>query len=119
MEIWAVTAWGLWPPSRLQTPYPVKVTVSYSPGSSELMKLTQARLVSLKVPSCWLWFVYSKNGASRAGSAAIDVRASVWLLLCGGLLALYLGFTKRRHELSLLGASSIRSGQESSARPWI
>ena len=40
------------------------------------------------------------------GSAAIDVRASVWLLLCGGLLALYLGFTKRRHELSLLGASS-------------
>lgn len=41
-----------------------------------------------------------------AGSAAIDVRASVWLLLCGGLLALYLGFTKRRHELSLLGAGS-------------
>jgi 4-hydroxybenzoate polyprenyltransferase len=41
-----------------------------------------------------------------AGSAAIDVRASVWLLLCGGLLALYLGFTKRRHELTLLGASS-------------
>ena len=40
------------------------------------------------------------------GSAAIEVRASVWLLLCGGLLALYLGFTKRRHELSLLGASS-------------
>ena len=40
------------------------------------------------------------------GSAAIDVRASVWLLLCGGLLALYLGFTKRRHELTLLGASS-------------
>ncbi|HSJ62703.1 MAG TPA: decaprenyl-phosphate phosphoribosyltransferase [Gemmatimonadaceae bacterium] len=41
-----------------------------------------------------------------AGSAAIEVRASVWLLLCGGLLALYLGFTKRRHELTLLGASS-------------
>jgi 4-hydroxybenzoate polyprenyltransferase len=41
-----------------------------------------------------------------AGSAAIEVRPSVWLLLCGGLLALYLGFTKRRHELSVLGASS-------------
>lgn len=41
-----------------------------------------------------------------AGAAAIEVRASVWLLLCGGLLALYLGFTKRRHELTLLGASS-------------
>lgn len=38
-----------------------------------------------------------------AGAAAVDVRPSVWLLLCGGLLALYLGFTKRRHELVLLG----------------
>ncbi len=38
-----------------------------------------------------------------AGAAAIDVKPSVWLLLCGGLLALYLGFTKRRHELVLLG----------------
>ncbi len=40
------------------------------------------------------------------GSAAIDVHASVWLLLCGGLLALYLGFAKRRHELTLLGKGS-------------
>jgi 4-hydroxybenzoate polyprenyltransferase len=40
------------------------------------------------------------------GSAAISVQPSVWLLLCGGLLALYLGFTKRRHELTELGASS-------------
>lgn len=41
-----------------------------------------------------------------AGSAAIGVNPSVWLLLCGGLLALYLGFTKRRHELVLLGDAS-------------
>jgi 4-hydroxybenzoate polyprenyltransferase len=41
-----------------------------------------------------------------AGVAAIDVRPSVWLLLCGGLLALYLGFAKRRHELALLGEES-------------
>ena len=40
------------------------------------------------------------------GAAAIDVEPSVWLLLCGGLLALYLGFTKRRHELVLLGDES-------------
>ena len=40
------------------------------------------------------------------GSAAIGVVPSVWLLLCGGLLALYLGFAKRRAELQLLGASS-------------
>jgi hypothetical protein len=38
-----------------------------------------------------------------AGATAIGVTPSVWLLLCGGLLALYLGFTKRRHELMLLG----------------
>lgn len=38
-----------------------------------------------------------------AGTTAIGVTPSVWLLLCGGLLALYLGFTKRRHELTLLG----------------
>lgn len=41
-----------------------------------------------------------------AGATAIGVRPSVWLLLCGGLLALYLGFTKRRHEISTLGTGS-------------
>lgn len=41
-----------------------------------------------------------------AGAAAISVRPSIWLLLCGGLLALYLGFAKRRHELVLLGSDS-------------
>lgn len=39
-----------------------------------------------------------------AGAAAVQVEASLWLLLCGGLLALFLGFAKRRHELVLLGA---------------
>ncbi|MBL0169309.1 MAG: decaprenyl-phosphate phosphoribosyltransferase [Gemmatimonadaceae bacterium] len=37
------------------------------------------------------------------GSAAVGVKSSVWLLVCGGLLALYLGFAKRRHELTVLG----------------
>jgi 4-hydroxybenzoate polyprenyltransferase len=41
-----------------------------------------------------------------AGCAAIGVQPSVWLLLCGGLLSLYLGFAKRRHELILLGDAS-------------
>ncbi len=41
-----------------------------------------------------------------AGSVAIDVRPSIWLILCGGLLALFLGFAKRRHELLLLGDES-------------
>jgi 4-hydroxybenzoate polyprenyltransferase len=34
------------------------------------------------------------------GAAAIDVRASGWLLLCTALLALFLGFGKRAHELA-------------------
>jgi 4-hydroxybenzoate polyprenyltransferase len=41
-----------------------------------------------------------------AGAVAVDVKPSIWLLLCGGLLALYLGFAKRRHELVLLGGGS-------------
>ena len=41
-----------------------------------------------------------------AGAAAVSVKPSVWLLLCGGLLALFLGFTKRRHELTLLQGDS-------------
>ncbi|MFQ5745757.1 MAG: decaprenyl-phosphate phosphoribosyltransferase [Gemmatimonadota bacterium] len=41
-----------------------------------------------------------------AGAASVDVRPSIWLLLCGGLLALYLGFAKRRHEIVLLGDES-------------
>ena len=40
------------------------------------------------------------------GSVAIEVAPSIWLLICGGLLALYLGFAKRRHELMLLGGDS-------------
>ncbi|MCX5746245.1 MAG: UbiA prenyltransferase family protein [Proteobacteria bacterium] len=34
------------------------------------------------------------------GAAAIDVRASGWLLICTGLLAMLLGFGKRAHELA-------------------
>jgi 4-hydroxybenzoate polyprenyltransferase len=37
-----------------------------------------------------------------AGAAAIQVPASAWLYVCTMLLALYLGFSKRRHELVLL-----------------
>ncbi len=46
-----------------------------------------------------------------AGAVAIPVSISFWLLLCTGLLALFLGFGKRRHELILL------EGNASSHRP--
>ncbi len=45
-----------------------------------------------------------------AGAVAVAVPASEWLLLCTLLLALFLGFSKRRHEITLLeaGASNHR-----------
>jgi 4-hydroxybenzoate polyprenyltransferase len=40
---------------------------------------------------------------AAAGGLAIDVPISSWLLLCTGLLAIFLGFTKRRAEAVALG----------------
>ena len=39
-----------------------------------------------------------------AGAMATDVHPSPWLLLCTGLLASFLGFGKRAHELAAAGA---------------
>lgn len=41
-----------------------------------------------------------------AGGFAIDVEISPWLLICTTLLSLFLGISKRRHELVLLGATA-------------
>ncbi len=40
-----------------------------------------------------------------AGAAVLEERISVWLLLCTLLLALFLGFSKRRHEFRTAGES--------------
>jgi len=41
-----------------------------------------------------------------AGAAIINVPISEWLLICTSLLALFLGFSKRRHEITILEQSA-------------
>jgi 4-hydroxybenzoate polyprenyltransferase len=56
-----------------------------------------------------------------AGGLAISVPISPWLLVCTTLLALFLGFGKRRHELSLLtdGAASHRKSLDNYSIPFL
>ena len=44
-----------------------------------------------------------------AGALVVDVALSNWLVLCTGLLALFLGFVKRRQELT--GAAGLEGGR--------
>lgn len=41
-----------------------------------------------------------------AGVAAVGTPMSPWLIICTGLLTLFLGFSKRRHELATLGGGA-------------
>jgi heme O synthase-like polyprenyltransferase len=50
-----------------------------------------------------------------AGAVAVEAHASEWLLLCTAMLALFLGFTKRRQEAMEENASM--SGASSPSRP--
>jgi 4-hydroxybenzoate polyprenyltransferase len=45
---------------------------------------------------------------AAAGAAAIHVPMSEWLYVCTVLLALFIGFSKRRHELVLLEGDAIK-----------
>ena len=42
-----------------------------------------------------------------AGVAAVGEAISPWLIVCTGLLTLFLGFSKRRHELAALGEDAV------------
>ena len=63
-----------------------------------LYSLKLKHVVLLDVGSIALGFVLRV----LAGAAAIQVEASPWLIMCTILLASFLGFSKRRHELILL-----------------
>jgi 4-hydroxybenzoate polyprenyltransferase len=62
------------------------LTVSYSVLLKHLVILDV-----MAIAGCFLLRVL-------AGAVAVDVQASEWLLFCTGMLALFLGFTKRRQE---------------------
>ena len=42
-----------------------------------------------------------------AGAAIVNIYPSNWLIICTILLSLFLGFSKRRHELVMLGGDSV------------
>ena len=56
---------------------------------------------------------------AAAGAVAIDVVISPWLLACTLLLALFLGFGKRRHELAHVDAAAHRPNLESYTLPLL
>ena len=89
-----LTAWAVRPAVALFVGLYVVVNVAYMWRLKSIVVLDVFAVASLFVIRL------------LAGAAAVQVEPSVWLLLCGGLLALYLGFTKRRHELLLLGDES-------------
>jgi 4-hydroxybenzoate polyprenyltransferase len=84
--------------------------VNPSVGAIALSYLTLALAYSLGLKRLVIIDVFSIAAfyvlRLLAGSAAIGVKPSIWLLICGSLLALYLGFAKRRHELLLMGEKS-------------
>jgi 4-hydroxybenzoate polyprenyltransferase len=55
-----------------------------------------------------------------AGASAVDAHASEWLILCTGMLAAFLGFTKRRQEAvsELHEGTSTRPVLEHSSTRW-
>jgi 4-hydroxybenzoate polyprenyltransferase len=72
-------------------------------GLNLLYSVALKHIVILDVMSIAAGFVLRVLG----GAAAIGVAVSSWLVLCGTFLALFLAFSKRRHELMLLTDAAV------------
>jgi 4-hydroxybenzoate polyprenyltransferase len=69
-------------------------------GMQGAYSLWLKHLVIIDVSAIALLFVIR----AAAGAVAVDVRLSPWLVLCSGLLALFLALAKRRAELAVAGS---------------
>lgn len=65
------------------------------------------RIVILDVMCLGLFFLLRVV----AGAVVISVTVSEWLLICSAILALFLGFNKRRHELIITGKQAAEHRQ--------
>ena len=68
-----------------------------------LYSLVLRQIVILDVLAIAIGFVIR----AVAGAVVIDVHISQWLLVCTRLLALFLGLTKRRQEVTALGTDAV------------
>jgi 4-hydroxybenzoate polyprenyltransferase len=90
----------------------VALTAGLGPGSLACLAgfLTLQAAYSLRLKHVVLVDVLVIAGLfglrAAAGAIAVDVRISPWLLVCTGLLALFLALGKRRGEMVLVGAES-------------
>lgn len=95
-----LTSVGLFAGFRFQTDFGW-ICLAYI-GNNLVYSHLLKRLVILDVMSLATGFVLR----AMAGAEALQVEISNWLILCTFLLALFLGFSKRRHEIFLLEANA-------------
>ncbi len=94
LQLWAVAfaaAWLVQPGLLMIAVAYVVLNIAYSFGLKHIVILDVFALATFFILRLF------------AGAVAVHAIPSIWLLLCGGLLALFLGFAKRRHELHVLG----------------
>jgi len=79
--------------------------------------LVLKRLVILDVMTIAALFILRVVG----GAVAVEAHASEWLLLCTGMLALFLGFTKRRQEAmtEMAGGATARPVLQHYSLPYL